>query len=138
MLYDDEPPPRPHWPLGLAVAGAVLFLALGVVGLIALVANVGGGKAAPGGSVKAPAGAGTSSSGLPTRKELERRLVGRSATEVLKLMGRPDDTNKAGNSPYWHYRSSGGVCVDPISGQVDRKITVWFTFEGGPVDRITY
>jgi hypothetical protein len=85
-----------------------------------------------------PAGTGTSSSGLPTREELSRRLVGRSAAEVLKLMGRPYDTNKAVNTPYWHYRKSGGVCIDPITGKADRQITVWFASEGGPVDRISY
>lgn len=131
MLYDDAPTPRPRWPLGLAVAGAVLFLAFGVVGLIALVANVGGGKAAPGGT-------GTASKGLPTRQEAERRLVGKTEAEVIRLLGRPLDTNKAVDTPYWHYSYQSGICVDPISGKVDHQITVWFTHEGGTVKRITY
>ena len=37
---DDYPPPRKRWPLGLAVAGTALLLALSVVGLIALVLHV--------------------------------------------------------------------------------------------------
>ena len=37
---DDYPPPGKRWPLGLAVAGTALLLALSVVGLIALVLHV--------------------------------------------------------------------------------------------------
>ena len=37
---DDSPPPRKRWPLGLAVAGTTLLLALSVVGLVALVLHV--------------------------------------------------------------------------------------------------
>ena len=37
---DDHPPHRKRWPLGLAVAGTTLLLALSVVGLIALVLHV--------------------------------------------------------------------------------------------------
>ena len=37
---DDSPPPRKRWPLGLAVAGTTLLLALSVVGLIAFVLHV--------------------------------------------------------------------------------------------------
>ena len=37
---DDYPPPRKRWPLGLAVAGTALLLALSVVGLISFVLHV--------------------------------------------------------------------------------------------------
>jgi hypothetical protein len=42
MGIDDDyyPPPRKRWPLGLAVAGTTLLLALCVVGLIAFVLHV--------------------------------------------------------------------------------------------------
>ena len=40
VFGDGSPPPRKRWPLGLAVAGTTLLLALSVVGLIALVLHV--------------------------------------------------------------------------------------------------
>ncbi len=69
-------------------------------------------------------------SGNATGQELSQILVGRSQSEVITLLGRPETTHMSGS--VWLYE---GVVRDPISGN---RPTVRVWFQGDIVQKITW
>lgn len=63
---------------------------------------------------------------LPTRDELRKQLMGKTADEVIALMGKPASTRDKsdGKTDYWTYEKRS---TDSVAGVTDDFAFVYFT-----------
>jgi hypothetical protein len=59
------------------------------------------------------------------RDEFHKLVVGKTKDEILKLLGKPENTSDSTYiSPYWTYHK---ITVDPVTDKVDAWVLVYFT-----------
>lgn len=104
-----------------ALAAALIVVLLGCGGAAAPRGNKGG--AEKGGKVEE----------LPTRKEFEVKVLGKSTDELLKMLGKPERTSVILDQDNWTYKN---VCRDPVTDKPDRDVTLWL--QHGRVQRVSY
>ena len=61
---------------------------------------------------------------LPTRKEFVTMVKGKTPSQIISLIGRPDRTDSS--SHLWTYTKP--MCIDPISMQADTYVVIEFEF----------
>lgn len=60
-----------------------------------------------------------------TKEELEKALKGKSEDEVIKLIGRPEDTSDYGGTLHWNYRGKS-ITFSTITQKFDDVTIVSF------------
>lgn len=107
---------RPAW-VWLAVAGLGTVAVVGLLGAYFALTGPGRGPA--------PA--------VVPREEFRKALLGKTPDEVIRAVGRPEDTTDDGGRQMWTYR---GRTKDPVTGNVDSAAFVHF--KGGRVSSVDY
>jgi hypothetical protein len=67
------------------------------------------------------------------RNDFNAVVLGKSESEVLEEVGKPDKTSEDAQAIYWHYR---GRTKNPTTGQTDSDVQV--VFERGRVIALNY
>lgn len=81
----------------------------------------------------------TSESPLPhhprvfARPEFSRLVLGKSEEEVIKAVGRPDETSEDDEARYWHFKKR---TLDPLTQEKDAEVQV--IIKDGKVANINY
>jgi outer membrane protein assembly factor BamE (lipoprotein component of BamABCDE complex) len=71
---------------------------------------------------------------LPTRDEFRTKIMGKTADEVIALIGKPDTTqDHGGGDQNWYYDH---VSRDPVNGKTDTSVQV--IFENGRVVKVNF
>jgi len=133
--YDDDEDDRrpvkrgglpPALVVLLAVGGGCVFLAVAVgVGALMLAGR----------TVETRPTQTEPANKLYPRDEFRKLLMGKTADEVIQLIGKPDSTSDFGDGePTWRYKD---ITTDPVSGRTDTSVTVWFN-RGKRVFNVTY
>jgi hypothetical protein len=68
-----------------------------------------------------------------TRPEFSRRVMGKSETEVVEAVGKPDETSEDAHSRYWHFK---GRTRDPLTQEKDSDVQL--VFKSGKVANVNY
>jgi len=111
---------RPMLAIAAFVVGSVLTLALAVGGYYAI-RRAGKGSSPPPG----PA--------VYTRSEFSRLVMGKPEDEVIRTVGRPDETTEDSGSRFWHFKNR---TRDPVTGEEDTDVQV--VLKQGKVEEINY
>ncbi len=67
------------------------------------------------------------------RPEFSRRVMGKTESEVIQAVGKPDDTSEDNNARYWHFKKR---TLDPLTQQKDSDVQV--VIKQGKVSNINY
>ena len=68
-----------------------------------------------------------------SRPEFSRLVLGRSEAEVIKAVGRPDETSEDDDARYWHFKKR---TLDPLTQEKDTDVQV--VIKAGRVVEINY
>jgi hypothetical protein len=68
-----------------------------------------------------------------TRTEFTKKVLGKSESEVIQAVGKPDDTSEDSNSRYWHFKRR---TRDPLTNEKDTDVQV--VIKQGRVANVNY
>lgn len=68
-----------------------------------------------------------------TRPEFTRRVMGKTESEVVAAVGKPDETTEDNSARYWHYKKR---TQDPLTQEKDTDVQV--VIKQGKVSNINY
>ena len=68
-----------------------------------------------------------------SRAEFSRLVLGKSEEEVIKAVGRPDETSEDDDARYWHFKKR---TLDPLTQEKDTDVQV--VIKAGKVSEINY
>jgi hypothetical protein len=68
-----------------------------------------------------------------SRPEFSRLVLGKSEAEVIKAVGRPDETSEDDDARYWHFKKR---TLDPLTQEKDTDVQV--VIKAGRVAEINY
>lgn len=68
-----------------------------------------------------------------SRPEFTRRVLGKSESEVLSAVGKPDETSQDADVRFWHYKKR---TRDPLTQDEDTDVQV--VIKGGKVSDVNY
>lgn len=68
-----------------------------------------------------------------SRPEFSRLVLGKSEAEVIKAVGRPDETSEDDDARYWHFKKR---TLDPLTQEKDTDVQV--VIKAGKVAEINY